>query len=365
MMALLTQRVDAPWLSQEISSKPEVIEGVSKLLTRTNSKIQRDACKAIGNFARSDTVASSVVSTPGMLDNLAVVMTQDDTSAQMEAARAIANCGAYSSDAAEAIVANKDVLSALQGLTSSKNAQLKSRAVAAIATLSAYPMCAKKMKEETTIVNSLMPMVSDKKSMFGSNDLFQSTRLDAMTAVTNLDGTINVSKPVAKDALKSFKMCLDASLKGSKFAGTTWAPLVTLIPLSKLSNNPEMQSVFGELKFVKSLVRALSTSDSLAEQAAAMQCLANLSNDKQCLSSMRKAKYNVAALCTSKLSCPHSKLIAEFLLGMVTKEDNNVDEGNNSQTEETTEGVKSMPESDDEDAGSPSGKIPNEAEQTE
>lgn len=297
-----------------------------------------------------------------MLDNLAVVMTQDDTSAQLEAARVISNCGAYSSDAAEAIVANKDVMSALQGLCSSKNAQVKSRAVAAIATLTAYPTCAKVMKEETTVMSSLMPMVSDKKSMFGSTDLFQVTRLDAMTAVTNLDGTVNVSKAIAKDALKSFKMCLDASLKGTKFAGATWTPMVTLQPLSKLSRNEEMQPVFGELKMVKSLVGALASSTSLAEQAAAMQCLANLSSDKQCLSSMRKAKYNVATLCTSKLSCPHSKLIAEYLLGMVTKEDNNVDEGNNSHTEETTEGAKSMPESDDEGAGSPSGKIENEAD---
>lgn len=330
-------------------SQPSVIEGCAKMLSRTNSKLQREACKAIGNFAYgSDAVAASIVSADGMLDNLAVVMTQDDTSAQIEACRAVSNCGAYSQDAAEGIVNHKDLVAALERLCASKKADVKAKAVAALSCLTAYPNCASILKVGS-VLSTLMPVVAEKKSMFGNKDLFDVTRLDAMTAIVNLDGNIDVSRGIAKDALKTFKACLVASLKGCKYAGSVWAPAVTLIPLSKLARNGAMQPIFGELKIVKTLITAFSSTRTLGEQSAALQALANLSGDKQCMSSMRKPKYNLVALCQHKLNCPHSKLLAEYLVELLQKEDNNVDEANNSNTEDRTEDkTKSMPESDDE-----------------
>ena len=320
----------------EVARQPEVLEGCAKLLTRTNSKLQAKAAQAIGTYAYgSETVASQIVQAPGMLDNLATIMEQDDKSAQLEAARTVCNCASYSREAAEAIVANANLLSALQGLCGSKDANVKAKAIAAVSSLSAYPSASETLKNTGIVNGALMPVVGAKKGLFGSNDTFQVTRLDAMTAVVNLGGSVSLGKAATKEALKSFKACLEASLKGKPWAGATWTPAITLGPLSKLANDESVRPLFAELKFVKVFANAFATCASIGEQAMAMQCLANVSQDGGCLQSMRKPKYNLVPLLQAKLSCEHSKQLAAYLVDIIQKEE--TPSHNDSNTEEVSE----------------------------
>jgi len=342
----------------EVSRQPEVLEGCAKLLTRTNSKLQAKAAQAIGTYAfGSETVASQIVQAPGMLDNLATIMEQDDKTAQLEGARTVCNCASYSQEAAEAIVNNASVVAALQNLCASKDANVKAKAIAAISSLSAYPAAVTVLNQTSVVSSTLMPVVNAKKGLFGSNDTFQVTRLDAMTAVVNLGGSINLSKGSTKEALKSFKACLEASLKGKPWAGATWTPAITLAPLSKLACDEGLRPLFAELKFVKVFVSAFATCGTIGEQSLAMQCLANVSQDAQCLKSIKKPKYNVLPMLQAKLNCEHSKTLAAYLIDALSKDDGA--SHNDSNTEEASE--KKGDDSDEDcENTDPEGKIVDE-----
>eukprot|EP00285_Hemiselmis_virescens_P011304 CAMPEP_0173380356 /NCGR_PEP_ID=MMETSP1356-20130122/3055_1 /TAXON_ID=77927 ORGANISM="Hemiselmis virescens, Strain PCC157" /NCGR_SAMPLE_ID=MMETSP1356 /ASSEMBLY_ACC=CAM_ASM_000847 /LENGTH=399 /DNA_ID=CAMNT_0014333917 /DNA_START=75 /DNA_END=1274 /DNA_ORIENTATION=- len=347
----------------ELSRQPEVLEGCAKLLTRTNSKLQTKACQAIGTYAfGSETVATQIVQSPGMLDNLASVMEQDDKAAQLEAARTVCNCTAYSVEAADAFAAHTGCVNALTNLCGSKDAAVKAKAIAAISSLSAYPNGAEVLKNTSIVDTTLIPIVNSKKSLFGNNDLFQVTRLDAMTAIVNLrGGNIDLNKATAKEALKTFKTCLESSLKGKSWAGASWTPSITLLPLSKLACNEAIRPLFGELKFVKLFVTAFAQCASLAEQSLAMQCLGNISSDKACLTSMRKKKYNLNALLQPKTSCEHSGILAVYLVDLLAKVDASEEANSNDAaptddaTSEKKDGDSDSDVDKDEDAPAASG----------
>jgi len=342
----------------EVARQPEVLEGCAKLLTRTNSKLQAKAAQAIGTYAfGSETVASQIVQAPGMLDNLATIMEQDDKDAQLEAARTVCNCASYSREAVDTIVANGNLMTALQGLCASKDAKVKSKAIAAISCLSAYPNAATVLQNTPIVESYLMPVVSAKKGLFGSNDIFQVTRLDAITAVVNLGGTVHIGKSATKEALKSFKACLEASLKGKQWAASSFSPATTLGPLSKLACDETVRPLFADLKFVKVFAQAFATCSSLGEQALAMQCLANVSQDPGCLKSMKKPKYNLVSLLQGKLGCDHSKQLAAYLIDVLQKQEETPSH-NDSHTEEASEKKEGGDDSDEEgEETDPSGKI--------
>jgi hypothetical protein len=192
---------------QELQRQPEILEGCAKLLVRQNSKLQNETCKALGTFAfGSDGVAVQITRAPHMLDNIAKIMSNDEKDAQLEAARVICNCASYSNEAAESIAQNQATITALLRLCKSKDAQIKSKAVGAVACLSANPAAVEVLQNTSVVDDSLMPCVMSKKPLFGSKDLFDQTRLDALTAIVNLGKHVEMGNSTAKEALKTFKV---------------------------------------------------------------------------------------------------------------------------------------------------------------
>mmetsp|Transcript_57740 Transcript_57740/g.141645 ORF Transcript_57740/g.141645 Transcript_57740/m.141645 type:complete len:410 (-) Transcript_57740:365-1594(-) len=306
---------------RELEDEPEVINGMSRLLVRKNSKLSAQACRALGTFSYgSNAVSCAVVRAPGMLDNLANLMETDTKESQLEAARLLCNCAAYSIEAAEEIAMNPAVLDALQKLCRSKDMQVKAKGVGCISTLSECPAALEVLKNTTIVEDCLMNCVFAKKGLFGNKDLFDAQRMDALTAIVNLDKYVDLSKSTAKDSLKTFKTCLEQSLKGKTWAGVSYSPYNSLVPLAKLSSSDAMKPLFNELKFVKTLCHALETCTTVAERSLALQCLTNLSTNKGCLKSMKKPKYNMLRLCDRQLSCSHSSVLAEYMLEELSKE---------------------------------------------
>jgi len=89
----------------------------------------------------------------------------------------------------------------------------------------------------------------------------------------------------------------------------------------------------------------------------AMQCLANVSQDAKCLTSMKKKKYNLVSLLQNKLGCEHSKTLAAYLIDVLSKQEETPSH-NDSNTEEASEKKDGGDDSDDDcENTDPSGKI--------
>jgi hypothetical protein len=193
--------------TQELERQPQILEGCAKLLVRQNSKLQNETCKALGTFAfGSDGVATQITRAPSMLDNIAKVMSNDDKDSQLEAARLICNCASYSMEAAESIAQNQATVSALLRLCKSKDAQVKSKAIGAVSCLSACPAAMEILQNTSVVDDSLMPCVLSKRPLFGGKDVFEVTRLDALTAIVNLGKHVDMTNSTAREALKTFKV---------------------------------------------------------------------------------------------------------------------------------------------------------------
>jgi hypothetical protein len=280
------------------SNQEEVLEGVSKLMQdkTENDKIQHLASKTLANMAADKDGALKLANHGELRRSLSNVLKSGKNPAKLEAARAINNAIMVSPDAAQAIHSDEDTMNSLKSLCGSSDSALRLKGFQTLTNMSVFPDGAKAINEHGLIDSVVVPVLGEKKGLFGNKDQHEATRFLALSLLANCDRLDKMDTANTKD-IKLFHSVLKAGLDHKKWAGQDWSCYQALNPLGRMTTVKLLHQGFKEAKIIKLLAQCLLASSGLSkvELMVSCFCLVNLSENADCKASIQKKKYDILA----------------------------------------------------------------------